>query len=154
MFKMTRKAIIKRLILYSAMISCVLNFADTLQNGASYEFAFGAALFTLVPYAILIYWATPSYESAYEYIVILSSSILICIFGLMAYGVYFFGGPSTQVNSAGHLHVVFFPGLHIALTLIVLFLAFVIERLGIYICGTNIKHNNHYHSTQKDARVK
>jgi hypothetical protein len=151
---MTKSYFIKSLIVYSAIISCVFSFADTLQNGGNFGFSFGVTLFTLVPYAILYFWAAPPSESVAEFYVVLISCVLVCSVGIVIYGLYFLGGPSTQANSAGQMHVVFIPSLHIALTVATIFFAIIIEKLVDLIKHVREKHNNHFHSTQKDARVK
>jgi len=135
---MIKSSLIKRLIIYSAIISCIANFNNTLQNDANYvfafvmsnySFAFGVSVITVVPYAILYFWASPPNETVLDIYVVLISSVLVCSTGIIGYGFYFIAGPSSQVNGAGQMHVVFSPALHTLLTLIILLFAFVIEKL-------------------------
>ena len=106
--------LIKQIVLVGGILSIPLSYFNAVQEGSSYFASAVICLWSIVPF-ILLYTYT---NSASKSETIDCPSLIISIFGsgigVFAYASYYFGGRSNP-DTAAHMHVVFFPALHIFL---------------------------------------
>lgn len=123
--------VLKRVIFYSGAIAAILSYADSWQNRAGAIDSLVIMVITTLPFIVLIIWAIKGTEK-YIYVKYIASGIC-CVIGVFAYAVYLIGGPSNNPDTAGHMHIIFFPVLHLLFTLSVvaasIILLFVVSRI-------------------------
>jgi uncharacterized membrane protein YozB (DUF420 family) len=102
-------------IFYAGAIAVFLSYADSWQNRAGAISSFVIALIASLPFLVLLVWVIKGTKK-YIYVKYIASGFC-CIVGVFAYAAYLIGGPSNNPDTAGHMHIIFFPVLHLLFTL-------------------------------------
>jgi uncharacterized membrane protein YozB (DUF420 family) len=123
--------VLKRMIFYAGAIAAILSYADSWQNRAGAIGSLVIMLITTLPFLILIMWTIKGTKK-YIYVKYIAAGVC-CIVGVFAYAAYLIGGPSNNQDTAGHMHIIFFPVLHLLFTLCVvagsIMLMFILNKM-------------------------
>ena len=123
--------VLKRVIFYAGAIAVFLSYADSWQNRAGAISSFVIALIASLPFLVLLMWVIKGTKK-YIYVKYIASGVC-CIVGVFAYAAYLIGGPSNNPDTAGHMHIIFFPVLHLLFTLSVvaasIILMFILNKM-------------------------
>ena len=102
----------QKIILAGGIVSLPLSFLNAMQEGNSYIANGLICLWSMAPFIVLFAYMKEPFESKRKDFNNMAISLFGTITGLLAYIFYFLNGQSDP-DTAGHMHVLLFPFIHL-----------------------------------------